>query len=85
MISSKRKKQKIEELMKIEIGQLRQSLNESDDLARDFRADAEVNQEIIHAIQEILHYCRLRNELPTIEAIELAIEGKSFVGCLVAL
>ena len=42
-------------------------------------------QKKIQTIQEILNHCRLRNELPTIESIECAIDGKSFAGCLASM
>mgnify|MGYP000432076145 CR=1 FL=1 len=38
--------------------------------------------EPLHAIRDLVNFCRLRGEPPTLEALEAAIEGKSLALCL---
>lgn len=50
----------------------------TDDRNKDLRSLAEP----LNAIRDLIGYCRLRSETPTLDALEAAMEGKSLALCL---
>lgn len=40
------------------------------------------DSESVSGIEDLLHYCRMRNERPSVEAIETALAGKGLSACL---
>ena len=58
------------------------SLQDELDAADEDYASSVGNDYCAHELEDLLHYCRMRGERPTVEAIEAAIAGKNLAGCL---
>ena len=77
----KKKKAAVQELQN-DIDHLQSELTDTEASAEEAREESE---KLSSSLDDLLNYCQLRKESPSIEAIRMALNGKSFAHCLQCL